>query len=178
MLNNQKENILADNKEIEDIQNNTDAQENAKEKTFTQHEVDEIVKKRLARALKDYPDKEEIIELQKLKQEAEDKDKIISELRNTADLNTQRLATYELREKLIKNGVDLKFVDFALYEVKKGVDMGLDFDASFESFIENNDFLVTNKKTTGLRQGGAIASQNSVEESFYKINPTLKKGGF
>ncbi len=179
MLNKENENILENNGDnIENSQNNTDAQVNANEKTFTQAEVDEIVKRRLTRALKDYPDKEEIVRLQKLKDETQDKDRIISELKSNADLNAQRLATYELREKLIKNGVDLKFADFALYEVKKGIDTGLDFEAAFEGFIEDNDFLVKNKKTTGLRQGGAIASQNSVEESFYKINPSLKKGGF
>lgn len=157
---------------------NTDAQVNAKQKTFTQNEVDEIVKKRLSRALKLYPDKEELLELKQIKEESLGKDKIISDLQSAADLNAQRLATYELKEKIIKNGVDLKFADFALFEIKRGIDAGLDFDSSFESFIENNDFLVKKFETTGLRQGGSIAPGNSVEESFYKINPNLKKGGF
>jgi len=58
------------------------------------------------------------------------------------------------------------------------MDEGLDFESSFENFIQNNDFLVKKFETTGLRQGGTISHQSQVEESFYKINPQLKKGGF
>lgn len=181
MLNEKKEKNVLENEEttkVLDIQNDTDAQENAKDKTFTQSEVDEIVKKRLARALKDYPEKEEIARLINLKDDLEGKDKEIASLKDEASLNAQRLATYELKEKILKNGVDLKFADFALFEVKKGIDEGLDFESSFENFIQNNDFLVKKFETTGLRQGGTISHQSQVEESFYKINPQLKKGGF
>ena len=178
-----KENeIIMENEEVKEetsfIQKDTDAQVNAENKTFTKAEVDEIVKKRLARAFKDYPDKEEMARLINLKDDLDIKDKEISSLKDEASLNAQRLATYELKDKILKKGVDLKYADFALFEIEKGMKEGLDFDSSFESFAKNNDFLFKKIGTTGLRQGGAIYNQSSIEDSFYKINPSLKKGGF
>ena len=178
-----KENeIIMENEEVKEetsfIQKDTDAQVNAENKTFTKAEVDEIVKKRLARAFKDYPAKEEMARLINLKGELDVKDREISSLKDAASLNAQRLATYELKDKILKKGVDLKYADFALFEIERGMREGLDFDSSFESFAANNDFLFRKIGTTGLRQGGAIYNQSSIEDSFYKINPRLKKGGF
>ena len=182
MLKENENEMIMETKEAQnealDAPKDTDAQVNAQNKTFTKAEVDEIVKKRLARAFKDYPDKEEMARLINLKDDLETKDKEISSLKDAASLNTQRLATYELKDKILKRGVDLKYADFALFEIERGIKEGLDFDSSFESFAQNNDFLFKKIGTTGLRQGGAIYNQSSIEDSFYKINPRLKKGGF
>jgi len=102
MLNEKQEKNVLENEEttkVLDIQNDTDAQENAKDKTFTQSEVDEIVKKRLARALKDYPEKEEIARLINLKDDLEGKDKEIASLKDEASLTHKGWLLMSLRKK-------------------------------------------------------------------------------
>ena len=153
----------------------TDAQDNAEKKLFTQEEVDALIKVRLARAAKSAKEASDAdgLEIKTLKEEAEKNLGIISSLRAEADSAAQRLLAYELKDKIIKKGVEPKFADFALYEIKKDIDAGADFDDAFERFYADNDFSVKERLATGLKQGGAISSVSAVEDSFYKINPML-----
>lgn len=153
----------------------TDAQDNAEKKLFTQKEVDALIKVRLARAAKSAKEASDAdgLEIKTLKEEAEKNLGIISSLRAEADSAAQRLLAYELKDKIIKKGVEPKFADFALYEIKKDIDAGADFDDAFERFYADNDFSVKERLATGLKQGGTISSVSAVEDSFYKINPML-----
>ena len=141
----------------------TDAQDNAEKKLFTQKEVDALIKVRLARAAKSAKEASDAdgLEIKTLKEEAEKNLGIISSLRAEADSAAQRLLA------------EPKFADFALYEIKKDIDAGADFDDAFEKFYADNDFSVKERLATGLKQGGAISSVSAVEDSFYKINPML-----
>ena len=101
----------------------TDAQDNAEKKLFTQEEVDALIKVRLARAAKSAKEASDAdgLEIKTLKEEAEKNLGIISSLRAEADSAAQRLLAYELKDKIIKKGVEPKFADFALYEIKKDI---------------------------------------------------------
>lgn len=156
---------------------NNDAQEGAEKKLFTQEEVDALIKVRLARAAKSAKEAKfaESEEIKTLKEEAEKNLGMISSLRKEADDAAQRLLAYELKDKIIKKGVEPKFADFALYEIKKDIESGIEFDDAFERFYAENDFSVKERLATGLKQGGNISSVSAVEDSFYKINPMLKQ---
>lgn len=151
----------------------TDAQDNAEKKLFTQEEVDALIKVRLARAAKAASAADSSY-VKSLKEEAEKNSRIISDLRTKADDAAQRLLTYELKDKILKRGVEPKFADFALFEISKDINAGIDFDEAFERFYGENDFSVKERSATGLKQGGSVASVSAVEDSFYRINPTLK----
>ncbi|MDY5626491.1 MAG: hypothetical protein SPF92_02675 [Clostridia bacterium] len=163
----------ADKKVLENPEKNTDVQDNTDKKLFTQEEVDALIKVRLARAAKAAKEAD-TSEIKTLREEAEKNNSIISDLRAKADDAAQRLLAYELKDKILKRGVEPKFADFALFEIKKDISAGIDFDDAFERFCNENDFSVKEKSTTGLKQGGTITSMSAVEDSFYKINPTLK----
>ena len=155
----------------------TDAQNGADKKLFAQDEVDALIKVRLARAAKSAREAKiaESEEIKTLKEEAEKNLGMISSLRKEADDAAQRLLAYELKDKIIKKGVEPKFADFALYEIKKDIESGVEFDDAFERFYADNDFSVKERLATGLKQGGNISSVSAVEDSFYKINPMLKQ---
>ncbi|UKI35810.1 MAG: hypothetical protein L6V93_17405 [Clostridiales bacterium] len=92
-----------------------------KKKLFTQEEVDALIKVRLARAAKSAKEASDAdgLEIKTLKEEAEKNLGIISSLRAEADSAAQRLLAYELKDKNYQKGVEPKFADFALYEIKK-----------------------------------------------------------
>ena len=144
-------------------------------RSFTQHEVDEIVKTRLARALKNMPSKDELLEFENLKKINEENEAAILKLRAESENNMQRLLTYERKEILNKRGIEDKFKDFAMFEAEKLTNEDVSFDNAIDMVIENNEWLL--KKTgfkTGMSQGSFESGISSLEESFYRRNPKLR----
>ena len=145
------------------------------EKSFTQSQVDEIVKTRLARALKNMPSREEVESFNFLKKENEENKELIKNLKDEAEKSTQRLLTYERRDITDKKGVNSKFGAFARFEAEKLMNDEIGFENALDILIAENPWLVSSSVLkTGLSQGGQKIGVSSLEESFYKRNPNLR----
>lgn len=145
-------------------------------RSFTQQEVDEIVKNRLARALKNMPSKEEFLDFENLKKKNEENESVIEKLKAESEINMQRLLTYERYEMVNKKGIDKKFKDYAVFEAEKLINEDVSFDMALDIVIENNEFLINNSPLkTGISQGSVGTGISSLEESFYKRNPSLRE---
>lgn len=146
------------------------------EKFFTQSQVDEIVKTRLARAMKNVPAKEEIDELRLQKKLNEENVLKIENLKKEADEASQRLLAYEQKEMINKRGVNAKFESFVRFETEKLTDDNTDFETALDEFISENPWVTESTPIkTGLCQGSKSAGISNLEESFYKRNPNLRE---
>lgn len=173
--NDKMENEAGTTKNAEDGAANTTLEDNEPAKIFTQAQVDEIVKNRLARVLKNMPSKEEVESFNILKKENEENFQIIENLKNEAELKTQRLLTYERKDIILKRGVNDKFGDFARFEAERLLNNETDFETALDAVIEENPWLVSSHVLkTGLSHGGEKIRVSSLEESFYRRNPTLR----
>ena len=177
MFNENEKNEILKNEDANISGDNTLEQKDIEQpRIFTQQEVDEIVKNRLARALKNMPSKEEFSEFESLKKQNEVNESVIEKLKAESEINMQRLLTYERYELVNKKGIDEKFKDFALYEAEKLISEDVSFDTALDTVIENNFWLVNNSPyKTGISQGTKDTYMSALEESFYKRNPNLRE---
>lgn len=172
------ENVLKiDTKNNADLGGEITLEENGgSSKSFTQEQVDEIVKTRLARALKNMPSKEELLEFENLKKLSEENEATIKNLKAESEKNMQRLLTYERNEITSKRGINEKFRAFALFEAEKLICDEVGFEDALEKVIEENPWLTSSPVfKTGLSQGSKNTGISGLEESFYKRNPNLRE---
>ncbi len=149
------------------------------EKTFTQDDVDNIVKKRLEQAYKKMPSEEEqqaFKEWQEAQKTAEEKQ---AEKEQKFNQMQAELNLYKNKEKVTKAGIDPKYADFAVFEVSKSVNDSTDFDSALSSWLEENEQYKISAEakptgSTGIRQGSAQKEMDSVEKLFKERNPNLK----
>lgn len=144
-------------------------------RSFTQNEVDEIVKTRLARALKNMPSKDELLEFENLKKLNEENEAVIEKLKTESEFNVQRLLTYERKEVIGKKGIEDKFKDYVMFEAAKNVNDETDFETAVDILLNENEWLLKQKSfKTGLSQGTNNGGISGLEESFYRRNPKLR----
>lgn len=157
------------------------------EKKFSQKDVDEAVKKRLAREKRKWqrqqnsaqkPDSRE-----KAGETADQEDKEQQELREKA----QKAEDLELKWTCLEHDVDKSCVDdvLALARVKVAKDQDMDIEDAIEEVLKKYpQFKMSssgideenNRKSWGQRQSGTGAKKMSgVESRFYELNPDLKK---
>lgn len=165
-------------KDVSDGATGDGSQSNEPEKTFTQTELDAIVKERLARAVKGLPVKEELAAFKKWQEEQKtDGFKDEDKLRKLAEYE-QKLQSYEQREKVRAANVEGRYIDFVIFEANRRVNKNTDFEAALNSYLaENPNYLVGNQislSAGGYRQGGSGQQLSGVEAEFLKRNPYLK----
>lgn len=115
------------------------------EKTFTQSELDSIVGKRLAKAMKGMPEKEELDAFRAWKEsqqtERERQEAIVKE-RDAArtDLTAAQAELEQLRREklLLGKGVPAEDVDYYAFKIGKLVDDKTDFEAAAEQFLKDH----------------------------------------
>lgn len=149
---------------------NTPAQEPAPapEKTFTQAEVDTLIGKRLAKAMKGMPDEAELTAFRSWKESQQtEKDRWdnLTKERDTAktQLTAAQTELEQLkREKiLIGKGVPAEDVDYYSFKIGKMVSDEKTFEqAADEFFKENSPGKVRVDMTGNLSGGGADRSAN------------------
>ncbi len=144
-------------------------------RSFTQQEVDEIVKTRLARALKNMPSKDKLLEFENLKKQNEENEAAIEKLKAESEFNMQRILTYERKEIIGKRGIEDKFKDYVMFEAARYVNDEIDFESAVDILISENEWLLKqNVIKTGLSQGTSNGGISGLEESFYRRNPKLR----
>lgn len=149
------------------------------EKTFTQDDVDNIVKKRLEQERKKMPSKEEQEEFKKWQEAQKTAEEKQAEKEKQFNQLQSELNLYKNKEKVTKAGIDAQFAEFAVFEVSKLVNETTDFDTALNSWIETNQQYKAGaepkqSQSTGLRQGTAGKEMDSVEKLFKERNPNLK----
>lgn len=125
-------------------QNNTPASapEPAPEKTFTQAEMDSIIGKRLAKAMKGMPGEEELTAFRAWKESQQSEKEKMDTLQRERDENAAALAAAQeeleqfKREKyLLDKGVSAENVDYYAFKIGKQVTEELPFEKAAEKYL-------------------------------------------
>lgn len=129
-------------------------QENPGEKKYTQRDVDEVVKKRLARERRKW---QREMEKSKNAQNVDVSD--LEALRQKAEAAEQKALVYERREVVRDKGVREKMMEYVIFEVERRVTDDFDFNEALQEFLqENPEFIretAMKRSTTGMRHGSS-----------------------
>ena len=146
------------------------APEPAPEKTFTQAELDTIVGKRIAKAMKGVPEKEELDAFYQWKEsqqtEKEKWDTMTRERDESKAALTAAQAELEQykREKfLLGKGVPAEDVDYYAFKIGKLVTDTVDFEKAAETYLKDNPPAGTVHVDLSAPLGGGIPAQNANE---------------
>ncbi len=150
-------------------------------KTFTQEEVDALIQKAKAQEKKKRPKKEEWEKFQAWKKEQEPEENVeVLELKKQLEEKDRELQMTRNRETLIKQGIDIKYLDYVNFEVSKMVDEDTDFETAMTTYLKDNSQFTKAEETkkpiaTGMPQGGVSTKFDGVTQAFLKNNPDLEK---
>ena len=155
------------------------------EKTFTQAELDEIVKQRLERQKKGQPSKEEMDAFHKWQDSQKTAEQLsaekISAAQTAASEAEKRAAAAEAKCCAFSKGVSKEAVDDVIALAMNKVDDNTPIDKAIEAVIAKYPSFCSAKSeapkgiTTGVSFGNGGGSQLSgVEAAFYAKNPDLK----
>jgi hypothetical protein len=133
----------------EEVENNS---EKVVEKTFTQQELDNIVKERLAKAKKGIPSKEELAEYNEWKESQKTQQDKYDELVKKDGEKDTTISNLQKENEILKSGVtDSDDVEFILYKVGK-------MDGNFSDNLKN--YLADNPKYTKKQEQKATDVEN------------------
>ena len=156
------------------------------EKTFTQAELDEIVKQRLERQKKGQPSKEEMDAFHKWQDSQKTAEQLsaekISAAQTAASEAEKRAAAAEAKCCAFSKGVSKEAVDDVIALAMNKVDDNTPIDKAIDAVIAKYPSFCSAKSeapkgiTTGVNFGNNGGSQMSgVERRFYEKNPDLRK---
>ena len=155
------------------------------EKTFTQSELDEIVRQRLERQKKGQPSKEEMDAFHKWQDSQKTAEQLsaekISAAQTAASEAEKRAAAAEAKCCAFSKGVSKEAVDDVIALAMNKVDDNTPIDKAIDAVIAKYPSFCSAKSeapkgiTTGVSFGNGGGSQLSgVEAAFYAKNPDLK----
>ena len=155
------------------------------EKTFTQKELDEIVRQRLERQKKGQPTKEEMDAFHKWQDSQKTAEQLsaekISAAQTAASKAEKRAAAAEAKCCAYSKGVSKEAVDDVIALAMNKVDDNTPIDKAIDAVIAKYPSFCSAKSeapkgiTTGVSFGNGGGSQLSgVEAAFYAKNPDLK----
>jgi len=154
--------------EVQNVETETTAvqetEKNSEEvvKTFTQDEVNAIVKERLAKAQKGIPSKEELTKYNEWKESQKTQEDKYNEL---IQKNTEKSTTISNLQKenlVLRSGItDMDQVEFIVYKVGK---MDGDFEENLKNYLADNPkFIQKQEKATGVEtKTSSIAKEDGV----------------
>ena len=145
------ENVETETTTVEETEKNS---ENV-EKTFTQKDVDNIVKERLAKAKKDIPSKEELAEYNEWKESQKtQQDKYNELVKKDAEKDTT-ISDLQKENLVLKAGViDDDDIEFIIFKVNK---MEGDFKENLKNYLAENPKFTKKQETkaTGVEMKNA-----------------------
>ena len=119
-------------------------------KTFTQEEVDNIVKERLAKAKKGIPSKEELTKYNEWKESQKTQQDKYDELIKQANEKSTTISNLQKENLVLKSGItDSDEVEFIVYKVSK---MEGDFEENLKEYLTDNPKYTKKQETkaTGI----------------------------
>ena len=118
------------------------------EKTFTQAEVDEIVKNRLAKEKKGIPSKEELTKYNEWKESQKTQEDKYNDLVKLNDQKDTEISNLQKENKVLKAGItDQDEIEFIVYKVNK---MEGNFEENLKNYLVNSKFVEKDEKATGI----------------------------
>ena len=157
-----------------DSQDNTPNEGGNETKTFTQAELDAIIKERLARERKNQPDPEKLKKFEEWEASQQtEAEKAAEAAKKLQDAQTE---AEQLRREnaVIRAGVNTDDADYVLFKVGK---MEGDFSGNLKKFLEDNPKYTTEptKKVPDTKHDPSRSEDmDGVEKAFRKRNPDLK----
>ena len=132
-MENENQNVETETTTVESIEKNS---ENVVEKTFTQDEVNAIVKERLAKAQKGIPSKDELTKYNEWKESQKSQQDKYDELVKKENENLSTISTLQKENLVLKAGImDADEVEFIVYKVGK---MEGDFEENLKEYLADN----------------------------------------
>ncbi len=129
-------------KEVQEVETETttteEVENNSEEvvKTFTQEEVDNIVKERLAKAKKGIPSKEELTKYNEWKESQKTQQDKYDELLKKESEKDNTISNLQKENLVLKSGVtDDDEIEFIVYKVSK---MDGDFEDNLKQYLADN----------------------------------------
>lgn len=161
------------------------AEKKPAEKTFTQKELDDIVKQRVDRAKKDMPDKQQLEEFRQWQNSRKSAEELSAEKVNAAENAKneaeRRLAVSEAKCAAFSKGVKPEAVDDVISLAMARVSNDVTVEKAIEAVIAKYPSFCISKPaeqagiTTGVSFGsGDSPAVSGVEAAFMKKNPGLK----
>lgn len=168
-----KETVTPTETKVEKVENvETETTENTG-KTFTQEELDNIVKERIARVEKKLPSKEELTKFNEWKEsqktEAERQAEVLKEIEQYK-IEKEQIARENV---LLKKGIKQDDIDYVAFKVSK---MEGEFEANIELFLKENPKFIETKeetKTTGVKSTGITQEGDGVISILKQKHPEL-----
>ena len=143
---------------IEQVENNS---EQVVEKTFTQDEVNAIVKERLAKAQKGIPSKEELTKYNEWKDSQKSQQDKYDELVKVGNEKDNTISNLQKENLILKSGItDEDEIEFISFKVSK---MEGDFEENLKEYLANNPKYAKSKETKAT--GVEMKQTNVVQES-------------
>ena len=134
--------------QVETETTTTEQVENNSEKTFTQAEVDEIVKTRLAKEKKGIPSKEELTKYNEWKESQKTQEDKYNDLVKLNGQKDTEISNLQKENKVLKAGItDQDEIEFIVYKVNK---MEGDFEENLKNYLANSKFVEREEKATGI----------------------------
>ena len=166
--------------EQENVQNvetettTTETVENNSEKTFTQDEVNNIVKERLAKAQKGIPSKEELTKFNERKESQKTQQDKHDELIKDSGEKDSTISNLKKENLVLKSGItDSDEVEFIVYKVSK---MDGDFENNLKQYLADNPKHIHKEETkaTGIQSNNStVAKESGVSAILKAKHPEL-----
>jgi hypothetical protein len=168
-----KEPVTPTEAKVEKVEEVT-ATAGAEVKTFTQEELDNIVKDRIARVEKKLPSKDELAKFNEWKEsqktEAERQAEVLKEIEQYK-MEKEQIAKENI---LLKKGVKQDDLDYVAFKISK---MEGEFEENLVEFLTNNPkFIETKeevKQTTGVKSTGITQKDDGVISVLKQRHPEL-----
>ena len=156
---------------VEETEKNSDE---VVSKTFTQEEVDSIVKERLAKAKKGIPSKEELTEYNKWKESQKTQQDKYDELVKKDTEKDTTISNLTKENEVLRAGVnDIDEVEFIVYKVSK---MEGDFSDNLKQYLADNPKYTKKQETkaTGTENKSSnVAQEDGVTAILKAKHPEL-----
>lgn len=149
---------------VQNVEVETTATENVEKnnvKTFTQEEVNEIVKTRLAKEKKGIPSEEELTKYNEWKESQKTQQDKYDDLVKSSGEKDTTISNLKMENKVLKAGItDQDEIEFIVYKVGK---MDGDFDQNLKEYLANSKFVEKQTKATGIEtKSNTIAKDDGV----------------
>lgn len=149
------------------VNTNTNPENNpvpAAEKTFTQSEVDALIGKRIAKAMKGMPGEEELTAFRSWKASRQTEQDRLSALTKERDESKtalteaqKKIEQYERERFLLSKGIPAEDVDYYAYKIAKMVTDDLTFEKATEQFLQEKKPSTVKVDFTAPVGGGAVS---------------------
>ena len=154
----ENENVETETTTTEEVETN---REEVVEKTFTQEEVNNIVKERLAKANKGIPSKEELAKYNEWKESQKTQEDKYNDLLKQDNEKSTTISNLQKENLVLKAGItDEDEVEFVVYKVGK---MEGDFEENLKEYLTDNPKYKRQEKATGVEvKTNSVAKEDGV----------------